>query len=214
MNLWESRWQSDRIGFHLKEVNPYLMRFSDQLLHQNPDRVFVPLCGKTLDLCWLTKKTKKVIGVELASKAVQDFFTENNIAYLVGQEETFQKFTSKSIEIYLGDFFELKPENTSTFKAIYDRASLIALEKLERRKYVDHLISFLHPAGRILLITLEYHQNQMEGPPYSVPQEEIESLFSPLCSLKLLETFDVLDDRFRKKGLTQLLEHVFLIEKK
>ena len=214
MKIWESRWQEDRIGFHLKEVNPYLIKFSDQLLFQNPDRVFVPLCGKTLDLCWLTKKTKKVIGIELVKKAVQDFFAENNIAYLVQQEETFQKFTSKSIEIYLGDFFELKPEDTPPFKAIYDRASIIALEELDRRKYVNHLIPFLDPAGRILLITLEYNQNQMEGPPYSVPGEEIESLFSPLGSLKLLETCDVLDDRFRKKGLTQLLEHVFLIEKK
>ena len=214
MELWESRWQEDRIGFHLKEVNPYLIRFSDQLLDQNSDKVFVPLCGKTLDLCWLTTKTKKVVGVEFVRKAVQDFFSENNIAYLVRQEETFQKFTSKFIDIYLGDFFKLKPENTPPFKAIYDRASIIALEKLERRKYVDQLIPFLDPAGRILLITLEYNQNQMEGPPYSVPGEEIESLFSPLGSLKLLETCDVLDDRFRKKGLTQLLEHVFLIEKK
>ena len=130
------------------------------------------------------------------------------------QEENFQKFTSKFIDIYLGDFFELKPEDTPPFKAIYDRASIIALEELDRRKYADHLISFLDPAGRILLITLEYNQNQMAGPPYSVPGEEIESLFSPLGSLKLLETCDVLDDRFRKKGLTQLLEHVFLIEKK
>ena len=213
MKIWESRWQEDRIGFHLKEVNPYLIKFSDQLLFQNPDRVFVPLCGKSLDLCWLTKKTSKVIGIELVKKAVLDFFTENNIAYLVRQEETFQKFTSKFIDIYLGDFFELKPEDTPPFKAIYDRASIVALEELERRKYADHLISFIDPAGRILLITLEYNQNQMEGPPYSVPQEEIESLFSPLCSLKLLETCDVLDDRFRNKGLTSLLENVFLIVK-
>ena len=214
MKIWESRWQEDRIGFHLKEVNPYLIKFSDQLLFQNPDRVFVPLCGKTLDLCWLTKKTRKVIGIELVKKAVLDFYAENNIAYLVQQKEILQKFTSKSIDIYLGDFFELKPEDTPPFKAIYDRASIIAIDKLERRKYVDHLISFLDPAGRILLITLEYNQNQMGGPPYSVPREEIESLFSPLGSLKLLETCDVLDDRFRKKGLTHLLEHVFLIEKK
>ena len=161
MKIWESRWQEDRIGFHLKEVNPYLIKFSDQLFFQNPDRVFVPLCGKTLDLCWLTKKTKKVIGIELGKKAVQDFFAESYIAYLVQQEDTFQKFTSKSIDIYLGDIFKLRPENTPPFKAIYDRASIIALEKLERRKYVDHLISFLDPAGRILLITLEYIQNQM-----------------------------------------------------
>ena len=213
MNPWESRWLEDRIGFHLKDVNPYLMRFSDQLLHQNPDRVFVPLCGKTLDLCWLTKKTEKVIGVELVSKAVKDFFAENNIDYLIQQDETLQKFSSKSLDIYLGDFFDLNPEQTSSFKAIYDRASIVAIEEPERRNYVDHLISFLVPAGRILLITLEYNQNQMEGPPYSVPTKEIESLFAPLSSLKLLETRDILDDRFRDKGLTQLLEHVFLIVK-
>ena len=214
MNHWESRWQEERIGFHLKEVNPYLMRFSDQLLRQNPDRVFVPLCGKTLDLCWLATKTKKVIGVELVSKAVLDFFAENNIDYLSQHDETLQKFSSKSIDIYLGDFFDLNPEQTSSFKAIYDCASIVAIEQPERREYVNHLISFLDTAGRILLITLEYNQNQMEGPPYSVPAEEIESLFAPLGSLKLLETFDILDDRFRNKGLNRLLEHVFLIVKK
>jgi len=213
MNLWESRWQENRIGFHLKEVNSYLMRFFDQLLNQNPERVFVPLCGKTLDLCWLTKKTKKVIGVELVSKAVQDFFAENNIDYLIKQDEALQIYSSKSIDIYLGDFFDLNPEQTSLFKAIYDRASIVAIEKPERVEYVDHLNSFLDTAGRILLISLEYNQNQMEGPPYSVPVEEIERLFSPLGSLKLLETNDVLDDRFRNKGLTRLLEHVFLIVK-
>ena len=213
MNLWESRWQEDRIGFHLKEVNPYLIRFSDQLLGQNSDKVFVPLCGKTLDLCWLTTKTKKVIGVELVSKAVQDFFAENNIDYLLQQDEILQKFSSKSIDVYLGNFFDLNPKQTSSFKAIYDRASIVAIEKPERRKYVDHLISFLDTAGRILLITLEYNQNQMEGPPYSVPAEEIESLFAPWGSIKLLESCDILDDRFRNKGLTRLLEHVFLIVK-
>ena len=189
------------------------MRFSDQLLHQNPDRVFVPLCGKTLDLDWLTTKTKKVIGVELVSKAVQNFFAENNIDYLLQQDETLQKFSSKSIDIYLGDIFDLNPEQTSSFKAIYDRASIVAIKKSERREYVNHLISFLDRAGRILLITLDYNQNQMEGPPYSVTAEEIESLFAPLGSLKLLETCDILDDRFRNKGLTRLLEHVFLIVK-
>ena len=213
MEPWESRWQEDRIGFHLKEVNPYLIRFSDQLLDQNSDKIFVPLCGKTLDLCWLTTKTKKVIGVELVNKAVLDFFAENNIDYLLQQDETLQKFSSKSIDIYLSDFFDLNPKQTSLFKAIYDRASIVAIEEPKRREYVDHLISFLDPSGRILLITLEYNQNQMEGPPYNVPIEEIESLFAPLCSLKLLETCEILDDRFRSKGLTRLLEHVFLIVK-
>ena len=154
-----------------------------------------------------------MIGVELVTKAVQDFFAGNNIDYLLQQDKTLQKFSSKSIDIYLGDFFDLNPEQTSSFKAIYDRASIVAIEKPERSEYVDHLISFLDPAGRILLITLEYNHNQMKGPPYSVTTEEIESLFAPLGSLNLLETRDILDDRFRNKGLTRLLEHVFLIVK-
>ncbi len=213
MKLWESRWQENRIGFHLNKVNPYLIRFSDQLMHQNPDKVFVPLCGKTLDLCWLSKNTEKVVGVQIVNKAVKDFFSENNIHYLTKQDKTLQKFSSKSIDIYQGDFFDLNPKDTASFKAIYDRASIVAIEKLERKKYVEHLISFLDQAGRILLITMEYNQNQMEGPPYSVPADEIESLFAPWGSLKLLETCNILDDRFRKKGLNHLLEHVFLIEK-
>ena len=139
MNLWESRWQENRIGFHLKEVNPYLIRFSGQLLHQNPDSVFVPLCGKTLDLYWLTTKTKKVIGVELVSKAVQDFFAENNIDYLIQQDKTLQKFSSKSIDIYLGDFFDLNPEKTSSFKAIYDlKYGILELKKLLFEKRIKN----------------------------------------------------------------------------
>ena len=110
MNIWESRWQENRIGFHLNEVNPNLMQFSKELLQYNPDRVFVPLCGKTLDLCWLSKKTKKVIGVELVKKAVQNFFIENKILYFLKQEANLQKYSSKSIDIYLGDFFNLNPE--------------------------------------------------------------------------------------------------------
>jgi len=74
MNQWESRWQEGRIGFHLPEVNSYLLRYFDKLLTQDTESVFVPLCGKTLDLPWLARRTKKVVGIELVHKAVQDFF--------------------------------------------------------------------------------------------------------------------------------------------
>ncbi|MBS1255913.1 MAG: Thiopurine S-methyltransferase [Deltaproteobacteria bacterium] len=214
MNQWESRWQDGHIGFHLPEVNPILVQYSDELLFESPERVFVPFCGKSLDLCWLASKTNKVLGVELVGKAVQDFFAENNITNSIHQIDKFELFSSKSIDIFQGDFFELKLEQTSTFKAIYDRASIVSLQKAERNKYVDHLISFLEPGGRILLITLEYEQKRMDGPPYSVPSEEIEKLFTPYGTLELLESSEILDERFRNKGLDSLLEHVFMIIKK
>ena len=70
-------------------------------------------------------------------------------------------------------------------------------------------MSFLNPEGRILLITLEYDQNQMTGPPFSVAADEIEWLYAPYGILELLETSDILDERFRKKGLDGMLERVF-----
>ena len=96
MNQWESRWQEGRIGFHLPQVNTYLSRFSDKLLKPAPKNVFVPLCGKTLDLPWLANRTKKVVGVELVSQAVEEFYAENEISYSIqpaGKLQLFKKFS-------------------------------------------------------------------------------------------------------------------------
>ena len=209
MNQWESRWQEGRIGFHLPEVNSYLLRYSDKLLTQNPESVFVPLCGKTLDLPWLAGRTKKVVGIELVQKAVQDFFKENKLTYSIQQSGKLNLFSSDTIVLFQGDFFDLNKEQTASFDAIYDRGSIVAFDQPERERYVNHLMSFLEPGGRILLITLEYDQNQMTGPPFSVPADEIERLYAPYGELKHLETSDILDERFRKIGLDGMLERVF-----
>ena len=209
MNQWESRWQEGRIGFHLPEVNSYLLRYSDKLLTQNPESVFVPLCGKTLDLPWLAGRTKKVVGIELVHKAVKDFFKENKLTHSIQQSGKLNLFNSDTIVLFQGDFFDLNKEQTASFDAIYDRASIVAFDQPERARYVNHLMSFLEPGGRILLITLEYDQNQMTGPPFSVPADEIERLYAPYGVLELLETSDILDERFRKKGLDGMLERVF-----
>ena len=209
MNQWESRWQEGRIGFHLPEVNSYLLRYSDKLLTQNPESVFVPLCGKTLDLLWLAERTKKVVGIELVHKAVKDFFKENKLTHSIQQSGKLNLFSSDTIVLFQGDFFDLNKEQTASFDAIYDRASIVSLDQPERERYVNHLMSFLEPGGRILLITLEYDQNQMTGPPFSVPADEIERLYALYGELELLETSDILDERFRKKGLDGMLERVF-----
>jgi len=209
MNQWELRWQEGRIGFHLPEVNSYLLRYSDKLLTQNLESVFVPLCGKTLDLTWLAGRTKKVVGIELVHKAVKDFFKENKLTHSIQQSGKLNLFSSDTIVLFQGDFFDLNKEQTASFDAIYDRGSIVALDQPERERYVNHLMSFLEPGGRILLITLEYDQNQMTGPPFSVPADEIERLYALYGELELLETSDILDERFRKNGLDGMLERVF-----
>jgi len=213
MNIWESRWQEGRIGFHIPQVNTYLRRFSAHLLKSEPENIFVPLCGKTLDLPWLANRTKKVVGVEMVSQAVEEFYAENEISYSIQPAGKLQLFQNDSIDIFQGDFFDLTQEKTGLFEAIYDRGSIVALASSERQKYVEHLLSFLAPGGRLLLITLEYDQEQMSGPPFSVADAEIEILFSQYGKLELLETCDILDERMRKKGLDGILERVYQLVK-
>ena len=43
--------------------------------------VFVPLCGKSLDMVWLLEQGFSVTGCEISELAVQQFFTENSIPY-------------------------------------------------------------------------------------------------------------------------------------
>ena len=117
------------------------------------------------------------------------------------------------LHIFQGDFFDLTHEQTGLFKAIYDRGAIVALAKSERQKYAEHLLSFLAPGGRLLLISLEYQQDQMTGPPFSVADAEIAMLFSRYGSLELLETCDILDERLRNKGLDGILERVYQLVK-
>ena len=74
-------------------------------------------------------------------------------------------------------------------------------------------MTFLVDGGKLLLITLEYNQNEMSGPPYSFSFSEVKNLFSGFADVELLETRDITDKRLREKGLSQMLERVILIKK-
>ena len=213
MNHWELRWKEGRIGFHLLEVNDYLKRFTGKFIKRNVKKIFVPFCGKSLDMFWLSERAKKVVGVELVKRPVKEFFEENELNYTIKSLDKFEFFKSNSIEIFNGDFFDLTNLQTGKFEAIYDRASIVSLEFTMRTKYVEHLMTFLVDGGKLLLITLEYDQKEMSGPPYSISFSEVKNLFSGFAEVELLETRDITDKRLREKGLSQMLERVILIKK-
>jgi thiopurine S-methyltransferase len=68
----------------------------------------------------------------------------------------------------------------------------------------------------MLLITLDYHQSEMKGPPFSVTAAEVETLFAAEWALEDLETRDILVDepRFRERGLSRLAEQVYLLTRR
>ena len=60
-DFWHDRWESNRIGFHESAPNPLLTEHFPALSVPNSGRVFVPLCGKTLDIGWLLSQGQRVV---------------------------------------------------------------------------------------------------------------------------------------------------------
>ena len=210
--FWLERWQQNQIGFHQGRVNPYLQQFWPQLGIAPASRVFVPLCGKSSDMLWLRAQGHEVVGVELSELAIRAFFEENGLTVEVRGEDGFLIFEGDGIRLYCGDFFHLAPNHVAGVSAVFDRAALIALPPELRSDYVAHLHELLAPDTQALLVTFEYPQTQMQGPPFSVEEAEVRILYAA-DGLRLLHTEDILNQepRFRERGVTCLQEKVYAL---
>ena len=185
-------------------------------LDLNPGaHVFVPLCGKSLDLLWLLRQGYHVTGVEISLRAVEDFFSENSLAARVSAIPGGQLFQTDGLDLYCVDFFTTEFPGMSAVDAVYDRAALVALPPAMRKAYAPRLVGLLRPGVRILLVTLDYPQSEMHGPPFAVTLGEVQELFSESCLIEPLHGEDCLarEPRFREKGLTRLTEYVLLLER-
>lgn len=212
-NFWHERWERQEIGFHQNEINPFLARHWQELQLSPGTRVFVPLCGKSLDMLWLREQGHPVLGVELSPIAAQAFFRENGYTPSQIAAKNFESFEADNIRILCGDFFNLKKDDMKDVSAVYDRASMVALPPEMRERYVRHLLGILPPATRILLLSFDYRQPEMPGPPFAVSVEEVKTLYQGHADIRLLARHDTLDEnpRFRERGLTQLQENIFLL---
>ncbi len=170
--------------------------------------VFVPLCGKSLDLLWLRERGHAVHGVELSAVAVESFCMENGILADRRTVGDFEVYESANLTLYQGDFFSLGAALMGPPAAVYDRAALISWQPPLRAAYVEHLAALTGPGTETLLVTMEYPQEQMPGPPFSVPADEVARLYSTLHSIQELSREDILarEPRLRSRGITQLHE--------
>ncbi len=211
-DFWLQRWQDNLTGFHQQEINPGLDAFWSQLQLTPGEQVFVPLCGKSLDMLWL-RKQHAVLGVELSPIAVEAFFAENGLEPEHSRQGSFAVCKTDRLTLLCGDFFDLQPEQLRRVRAVYDRASLIALPEDVRAHFVRRLTDLLPPAVSMLLVTLDYDQAQMGGPPFSVEEREVRDLFGPRWSIQLLSQEDVLatEPRFRERGLSYMVEKIYLL---
>ena len=214
--FWLERWQQQQIGFHQTEINHYLIKHWQKTRQYFPDsQVFVPLCGKSSDMLWLKDQGHAVLGIEFSELAVNDFFTENQLTPAALPHDRFLHFSIDDLSLMCGDFFQLRAADLEKSHLVYDRASLVALPAELRLHYARHMASILPESVRILLVTMEYPQNEMDGPPFPVPEDEVYSLYQDDFSIEKLETFDIYQEnpRFQARGLSSLLEKFFKLSR-
>lgn len=206
--FWHEKWDKNEIGFHQTEINPYLTQYWQKLKIPAHKAVFVPLCGKSLDMVWLHELGHHVIGIELNRGAIESFFEECGLTPEVAEEGKLMQFWAPGYTLFCGDFFDLPAEALQDVGAVYDRAALIAMSPQSRHRYAEHLLDILPDGCPIQLVTMEYNQSEMEGPPFSVSQEEVAHLFADHYSVRLLEENDILEQNpvFIERGLSHLTE--------
>lgn len=214
--FWLERWRTDALGWHQAEVNPLLAKHWPALGLSSRCSVFVPLCGKSLDMRWLREAGHSVFGVELAETAVRAFFKEASIPFeRVENPGELPRFAGGGYQIYSGDYLEISAPQLHVAKGTYDRGALVALPPEQRMVYADHIQRIIPRGGRILLLTLEYDQARADGPPFSVDGGEVQALYGARCQVQLLEcleTFDV-PPHFQEAGLGSVAESVYRIVK-
>ena len=205
--FWQQRWENDEIAFHESEGNPLLVKHFRELSLTSGSRIFLPLCGKTRDIAWLLSHGFPVVGAELVESAIEQLFTELNIQPTISSSGGLKLYSAANISVFVGDFFKITRDMLGPVDAIYDRAALVALPEAMRLQYSEHLINITNKAAQ-LLITFEYDQGLMDGPPFSISSKELDQHYKESYVLTLAASIDVPGGL---KGKCAATENVWLL---
>ena len=205
--FWYQKWQKNEIGFHLNQPHPLLVKYMGCLNISPNSRIFIPLCGKSLDIHWLLTQGYHVVGIDLSPIAIHDLISTLGLSFTEMQSGNLSHFHHPQIDLFVGDFFELTIEQLGQIDAIYDRAALVALPEQMRSQYIQHLIHIGGHASQ-LLISFEYDQSIMAGPPFAISTQQLQDYYSSEYDIQLLDSQTEL-----LKGKVNAQEKIWLLKK-
>lgn len=188
--FWHRKWETNDIFFHGHAANPLLVQYFGALALPKGSRVFLPLCGKTLDIHWLLANGYRVAGAELSTLAIDQLFTELGVDPAISEAGELDRFSAEGIDIFVGDIFDLFRDVLGPVDAIYDRAALVALPDTMRSRYAAHMIDITDRAPQ-LLICFDYDQSLQPGPPFSISAAEVDGYYGAAYGLTQLARVEV-----------------------
>ena len=209
-NFWHQRWENNEIAFHENKANPLLVKHFSELSLAQGSRIFVPLCGKTLDICWLLSHGYRVAGAELSHIAIEQLFMELGMQPEISTVGEVERWSANNLDIFIGDIFAVSRKMLGRVDAIYDRAALVAFPEEMRNLYTAHLTEIAGKAPQFL-ICYEYNQSLVQGPPFSICNEEVHRHYSDNYELTLIANTDVSGGL---KGKCPAKENVWLLKRK
>ena len=209
-SFWHQRWREGAIGFHLAEPNPLLVAHFARLQVPKGSRVFLPLCGKTNDLAWLLAAGYRVAGAELSRIAIDALFSGLHVTPTIETVGALTRYSAPDIDFLVGNIFDVSAEVLGPVDAVYDRAALVALPATMRGDYASHLQAITGMAPQ-LLISFEYDQRLIDGPPFSIDGGEVARLYGSTCLLENIDTIDVVGGL---KGQAPAVERVWLLRRR
>jgi len=209
-NFWHNRWEKNEIAFHENEGNALLVKYFKDLSLAKGRRVFLPLCGKTRDITWFLSNGYRVAGAELSPIAIRQLFDHLGVEPKISRVGELDHYGAKDIDILVGDIFALSRKVLGPVDAVYDRAALVALPEEMRARYTAHLTEITDNAPQFL-ICYEYDQSLMDGPPFSISDEEVHRHYRGRYDLKLVAIIPVPGGL---KGKCEAKEKVWLLKNK
>ncbi len=208
--FWHQKWAKNEIRFHLSEANPKLVKYFGELKLYENSRIFLPLCGKTKDIGWLLSNGHSVVGAELSEAAIKQLFEELELEPTITAADSMKLYSAETIDIYVGNIFDLTDRMLGLVDAVFDRGALVALPAEMRKRYTVHIIDITEAAHQ-LLICLEYDPALKDGPPFSITDTEVTQHYHGTHKLKLLEKDLLPHEEFNVSPVT---ENAWLLKSK
>lgn len=189
--FWLKKWELGETGFHQESINETLQEWWPSVEAPAGSAVLVPLCGKSLDMCWLAEQGHKVVGVEVSPVACEAFFDGLELEPQVARAGAFRSYSAGPYRILQGDFFSATSADVAPVAAFYDRAALVAMPPEMQPDYTRQLLSLLPPGSAGLINCLEYPPEVMDGPPFSIGQNRLRELLLPQCRIRRLSVQEI-----------------------
>ena len=200
---WISLWEQDRTPWQQAEPDKRLQSHIHRLTKgQSSISIFVPFCGKSLDLVWLARQGHSVVGVEISPIGVRQLFEENNLPYSSTEGDKFTVFEATEdikLKVFVGSMFDLTPDMTGLCDAVWDCRAMVAVNVADRETYIRVIRSILKPEGVILITRLEYDPREHSGPPFNLTKDIVQASLGDGYSIEDLESLGMKETEIMKR---------------